>query len=120
MKKILVVDDGFVFHMMYVEKLRENGHPVLGRTEFERLIDVVDKHDPDLVLIDILAANYRGLDIMKEVSMARRDLPFILCTSTFSNEIKSLLCCEKSRISVMSAADIKSNKTMLEDLCHTY
>lgn len=110
MKKILVVDDKSVFHVLYVEELRKEVHPVFARSEFERLVKVVDEHNPDLVLIDIRAANHRGLDIMKAVSKACHDLPFRLYTSSCRDEIKSILCHERSVFRTISTAELKVNE----------
>ena len=118
MKKILIVDDEFVFHMLYVKNLEENVPPVLARGDCQRLITVVDKHNPDLVLIDIRVANYRGLDIMKEISKAFHNLPFRLCTSSIRDEIKSF--CESGGISATWTEDKKGKKITRWESCHIY
>jgi DNA-binding NtrC family response regulator len=95
MKKILFVDDNFVFHMLHVEELEEKGKSVSKRGELEDLINIIDENAPDEVVMDIRAANHRGLDIMKDASKARHNLPFELCTSSCRDLLKFILSCEK-------------------------
>ena len=73
---------------------------------------MIDKYKPDEVVMDIRAANYRGLDIMKDASKERNDLPFELCTAPSRDLWKLILSCEKPEIwsSEKKTAQIESDR----------
>jgi DNA-binding NtrC family response regulator len=95
MKKILYVDDKFTFYTMHVEELKKNGSPVFKENKLEQLISVINEQNPDEVVMDIRAANYRGLDMIKKASELCHHIPFSLCTGAFRHVLKSILSCEK-------------------------
>lgn len=112
MKKVLFVDDKFVFHMLNVEELEETGNSDFTRGNLERLINIIDEHEPDEVVMDIRAENYRGLDIMKDADKACHDLPFRLCDGLCGNFLKSMFCPENSEtgFSEKKTARFESNR----------
>nr|HID57959.1 response regulator [Desulfobacterales bacterium] len=91
-KKILVVDDEEVIRILYKEELEDDGYDVITTSEGSRLIELIDREKPDLVVLDIKIANYDGLDLLQDIRKRFYNVPVILCSaySSFKGDIKSI------------------------------
>jgi DNA-binding response OmpR family regulator len=92
MKRILVVDDEDAIRRLYAEELRNEGYDVITTGEGKGLVEMIKKHKPDLVLLDIKMGVYDGLDLLQDVRNAHYNLPVILCSAygSFKYDIKSI------------------------------
>jgi two-component system, response regulator, stage 0 sporulation protein F len=92
MAKILIVDDEEHIRFLYSEELTEAGYEVITADSGHRLLEIIDKEQPDLVVLDIKMVDYNGLDLLQDIRNKFIDLPVILCTAydTFKEDMKSI------------------------------
>lgn len=84
-KKILVVDDEIEFLEMLRIRLEANGYDVITATSGEEALKKVNTEKPDTVLLDVLMPGIDGLDVLKKIRKADKNLPVYMITA-FSNE----------------------------------
>lgn len=92
MAKILVVDDEEHIRLLYSEELRDAGYEVITAESGYRLLELIEKEKPDLVVLDIKMVDYNGLDLLQDIRAKFYDLPVILSTAydTFKEDTKSM------------------------------
>lgn len=91
--KILVVDDEKHIRMLYREELESEGYEVATSDGSEDILAVLDRENPDVVVLDIkLGNNVSGLDLLQKIRSRESDLPVILCTAydSFQHDLKSI------------------------------
>ena len=90
-KKILVVDDDPAIRMLYAEELSEEGYQVITCGEGPRLMHLIQKERPDVVLMDIRLGTDSGLDLLQVIRNTYSTLPVVLCTAhrAFKYDLKS-------------------------------
>ncbi len=92
-KKILVVDDEKHIRMLYREDLKSEGYDVATSDGKEDILAVLDREQPDVVVLDIKLGNDRsGLDLLQRIRTRSEQLPVILCTAfdSFQHDLKSI------------------------------
>ncbi len=90
---ILVVDDEKHIRMLYQEELESEGYQVITSDGTEDILALLDKHRPDLVVLDIkLGIERTGLDLLQDIRSTSTDLPVILSTAydSFQHDLKSI------------------------------
>ena len=91
--KILVVDDEKHIRMLYREDLKTEGYDVVTSDGTEDILAVLDREQPDVVVLDIKLGNDRsGLDLLQRIRTRDERLPVILCTAfdSFQHDLKSI------------------------------
>ena len=92
-KKLLVVDDEKHIRMLYREDLQAEGYEVATSDGAEDILEVLDREQPDVVVLDIKLGNNRsGLDLLQRIRTRSEQLPVILCTAfdSFQHDLKSI------------------------------
>lgn len=90
---ILVVDDEKHIRMLYQEELESEGYRVVTSDGTDDILALLDKHGPDLVVLDIkLGIERTGLDLLQDIRGANSNLPVILSTAydSFQHDLKSI------------------------------
>jgi two-component system response regulator (stage 0 sporulation protein F) len=92
MRKILVADDEAAICELYADELSAAGYQVITTTDGAGLIEMIQQHGPDLVVLDIVIGKYNGLDILQDIRNSCCDMPVILCSaySSFKYDLKSI------------------------------
>jgi DNA-binding response OmpR family regulator len=92
MKKILVADDEAAICRLYADELGGEGYEVITARDGQRLIELIQQHAPDLIVLDIVIGQYDGLDILQNIRNAYYDIPVILCSaySSFKYDLRSI------------------------------
>lgn len=92
MAKILIVDDEEGIRMLYSMELQDEGYQVVTLSDGKDLLRVVDKEQPDCVVLDIKMREYNGLDLLQELRKKYYDLPVILNSaySSFKVDLKAV------------------------------
>ncbi|MBN2140128.1 MAG: response regulator [Desulfovibrionaceae bacterium] len=91
--RILVVDDEKHIRMLYQEELEAEGYEVVTSDGEEDILDVIEREDPTIVVLDIkLGVNRSGLDLLQEIRAQDQNLPVILSTAydSFQHDLKSI------------------------------
>jgi nitrogen regulation protein NR(I) len=80
MAKILVVDDEHSVRQAFEEILSNKGHTVVSVRGGEDAMDLLQKDDCDLVILDICLPGMNGLDALGRIKQRRPKLPVIVMT----------------------------------------
>ena len=91
-KKILVVDDESHIRLLYQEELQASGFEVALSDGREPIAAVVERENPDAVVLDIkLSGAVTGLDLLQTIRAANSTLPVILSSAfeSFQHDLKS-------------------------------
>lgn len=81
MHKILIMDDEESIQILYEDELFEEGYEVILSGDGSKLMELIEKENPDIILLDIKLGEYNGLDLLKDIRKTHYDLPVILCTA---------------------------------------
>lgn len=81
MAKVLVVDDDTNIRQHFTGELSDEGHQVSAVDSGHQLLSIIDRFEPDVVILDIKLEDYDGLDLLKEIRRKYYDLPVILCSA---------------------------------------
>ncbi|MCA1959279.1 MAG: response regulator [Desulfomonile sp.] len=92
MSKILIVDDEEGIRMLYSMELRDDGYEVITLPDGKGLLELVDKEQPDCIVLDIKMREYDGLDLLQQIRKKHYDLPVILNSaySSFKVDLKAV------------------------------
>jgi two-component system response regulator (stage 0 sporulation protein F) len=92
MAKILIVDDEEHIRMLYQVELEDEGYEVITAADGRDLLGLIQREQPNLVVLDIKMAGYNGLDLLQEIRNRFYNLPVILCSAydSFKRDIKSI------------------------------
>ncbi|MCD6294918.1 MAG: response regulator [Deltaproteobacteria bacterium] len=80
MNKILMIDDDYVIRLIYKEELSDAGYQVITANDCEGLMEMIERHRPDLIILSITMQNHSGFDALQNIRHHYYDLPVILCT----------------------------------------
>jgi len=81
MKKILVVDDEENIRLLFKEELEDEGFQVDLARNGEEALKKVSLFKPDLVTLDIKMPGMDGIETLKRIREAERQLPVVLCSA---------------------------------------
>jgi len=81
MSKILLVEDDAHQRLLYQEELETDGYQVVCAANGKEAIDMVDRENPDLVVMDISMPEMDGIESMGRILSKDRKIPVILNTA---------------------------------------
>lgn len=92
MNKILVLDDNKSIQLLYSDELTEEGYQVVTSGDGSRVMELIEKESPDLIVLDTRLGKYDGLDLLQQIRNIYDDLPVILCTAypTIKRDLRSM------------------------------
>lgn len=86
-KKILIIDDEEDFGMLLKLNINKTtNYDALVATNGEAGIELVKKHAPDLVLLDIMMPGIDGIETLKRIKAIAPDLPVAMVTAVYREE----------------------------------
>lgn len=85
-RTILILDEDSVHLRSLGERLRTDGYRIIAADHGEQGLKIVDRHGPDLVLLDVLLTDVNGMDILSAIKKARPDLPVVVVTALWDEE----------------------------------
>lgn len=82
MSKVLVVDDDETLLTMYEQILTTRGFEVVGERDGAKVMAVVKKERPAIILLDLLLPGKSGLDVLGEIrsDSMTKTIPVIILT----------------------------------------
>ncbi len=92
MAKVLIVDDEEGIRMLYSMELEDEGYEVITLPDGKDILKIVEREEPDCIVLDIKMQEYDGLDILQELRNKYYDLPVILNSaySSFKVDLKAV------------------------------
>ena len=82
--KVLLVEDDDVIREIYAMKFELEGFPVAAAENGQVGLDLVDKFEPEVILLDMMMPVMGGLDFMRTLKNKRSSLPHIIVFSNIS------------------------------------
>ena len=79
--KILIVDDQFGIRILLNEVLQKEGYDTYQAANGVQALDIVSKHSPDLVLLDMKIPGMDGIEILKRMRVVDNDIRVIIMTA---------------------------------------
>jgi two-component system, response regulator, stage 0 sporulation protein F len=80
-EKILIVDDQFGIRILLNEVFQKEGYQTYQAANGVQALDIVKKHDPDLVLLDMKIPGMDGIEILKRMKVIDKDIRVIIMTA---------------------------------------
>jgi DNA-binding response OmpR family regulator len=92
MHRILIVDDEKSIQLLFADELTEEGYEVITTGDGAKLMGLIEKKRPDLVVLDIKLGENDGLDLLQDIRNTYYDLPVVMCTAypDFKYDLKSI------------------------------
>jgi nitrogen regulation protein NR(I) len=85
-KKILIVDDEENVRYSFRKFYQSSGYEVIEAANGLEAISVVDRHKPDLVLMDIEMPGLNGLEAIQRIKQLQPDIPVVIITAFGTSE----------------------------------
>ncbi|WNS75302.1 response regulator [Bacillus sp. DTU_2020_1000418_1_SI_GHA_SEK_038] len=79
--KILIVDDQFGIRILLNEVLQKEGYDTYQAANGIQALDIVSKHSPDLVLLDMKIPGMDGIEILKRMRVIDKEIRVIIMTA---------------------------------------
>ncbi len=77
---ILIIDDDEKLIRLLTEYISQYGYTVVSATTPDLGLKLVEKNDPDLIILDIMLPEKSGFEVCKEIR-ASRDVPIVMLTA---------------------------------------
>jgi two-component system alkaline phosphatase synthesis response regulator PhoP len=83
MRKILIVDDELLMHVLYKKYFEREGFELFAAHDGIEALSVVERITPDLILMDVMMPGMDGISVIHELRKieAVRDVPVIVVTA---------------------------------------
>lgn len=82
MSRILIVDDSSVERFILKKCLEKHCHEIIGEaTNCQETLEMYEKFQPDIVILDIVMPNDNGLEILEQLMNLDKNAKVIMCTS---------------------------------------
>ena len=87
-KKVLIAEDEQTLLKTIEFTLKDKGYETITATDGEEALNLIKKHKPDVVLLDILMPRKSGLDVLKEMKADSElsDIVVLLLTNLSDEE----------------------------------
>lgn len=80
-KKILIVDDQYGIRILLTEILKKDGYKMYQASNGLQALEIMEKHSPDLVLLDMKIPGMDGLEILKRIKQMRPETEVMMMTA---------------------------------------
>jgi len=78
---ILVADDDPYIGKILTDRLESLGHKVLLAVSGKGALELIERHDPQVALLDVAMPDITGMDVLKEIRRRGRDFPVVMITA---------------------------------------
>lgn len=79
--KLLIVDDQYGIRILLNEVFQKEGYQTFQAANGYQALDIVEKHSPDLVLLDMKIPGMDGIEILKRLKAINSDIQVIIMTA---------------------------------------
>lgn len=84
MAKIMVVDDSPDLLLLISIIIKREGHQAISLTSPVDLLQKLDEHNPDLIILDVNIGAYNGKEVCKNIkaNLASKNIPVLLTSAS--------------------------------------
>ena len=75
---VLVVDDEPMVREVLTQYLQHDGFGVVEAADGDEAVDLLERHRPDLVLLDLMLPKRHGLDVLRQLRNAKVETPVLI------------------------------------------
>ena len=86
-KKVLVIDDEPAMGEVIQDFLDQNGFKTFTATHANQGLEIVEKENPDVILLDIIMPEVSGLDCLKKIKASHPNTIVIIISGLQDQEI---------------------------------
>lgn len=87
-KKIVIAEDNSVFLMLIKFRLEKEGYKLFLAEDGKKAIELIETHNPDLILTDIMMAYVNGLEVISHVrNKLKSKTPIIVFSASGQEEM---------------------------------
>lgn len=79
--KILIAEDELIIQKTISLRLKKDGHEIITTDNGREAIELIELHQPDLIITDIMMPYSSGLEIVSKVKQSQSKTPVIVLTS---------------------------------------
>ncbi len=83
--KMLVVDDEEIVCNYIEQRFKKKGLNVFFALSGEEALDVFEREDPDIIILDIMMKGINGIETLKRIK-EKRDVPYVIIVSAIDNK----------------------------------
>ncbi|WP_066367435.1 response regulator [Neobacillus fumarioli] len=80
-EKVLIVDDQFGIRILLNEVFQKEGYQTFQAANGAQALDIVQKHAPDIVLLDMKIPGMDGIEILKRMKVIDPGIRVIIMTA---------------------------------------
>ncbi len=114
MTTILCVEDEANLRLLYEEVLEREGYQVLLATDGKEAVELSEKHQPDLVIMDIRMPRMDGIEAMGKILSRNNTVPVILNTAYSSYQDNFMSWAADAY--VVKSSDLTELKRVIKDV----
>lgn len=83
MAKLLLVEDDSLLVRLYQKRFAKDGHDVVAARDGEEGLALIEREQPDLVLLDIMMPKLSGLEMLERIKAnpATRSVPVVILSN---------------------------------------
>ena len=87
-KKIVIAEDNSVFLLLIKLKLEKEGYELFVAEDGKKAIELIETHQPDLILTDIMMDYLSGLEVISHVrNVLKMNVPILVFSASGQEEM---------------------------------
>lgn len=87
-KKIVLAEDNSIFLLLLKFRLEKEGYKILTAVDGKEAIELIEQHNPELILTDIMMPFVSGLEVISHVrNKLKMKTPIVVFSSAGQEEI---------------------------------
>ncbi|TDQ23991.1 response regulator [Tenacibaculum caenipelagi] len=87
-QKIVIAEDNSVFLLLIKLKLEKEGYELFVAEDGKKALELIETHQPDLILTDIMMDYLSGLEVISHVrNVLKMDVPIIVFSASGQEEM---------------------------------
>jgi CheY-like chemotaxis protein len=88
-KLILIVDDDDSVRELLEFLVKKEGFKTVTAADGQEALDQARKHEPDLILLDLMLPKFGGFEIVRELQVDEGDIPIVIITGRYTDRSTS-------------------------------